>query len=102
MMTNEEINSLGEDDLRNALREALAQVKVNSTRWCRSEDQKMRAMQMANSARIRIRSVQSIRHLLRHMPQALGSNAEPNIDIALIEAAKDLDRADELADVLPF
>jgi hypothetical protein len=101
-MNDDDLGSMTKDELREVIRSLSAKVDENSAKWCKSEEQKMRAMNVANSARIRIQSVQAIRHLKRHMPEALGTNAEPNIDIALIEAAKDIDRADELADVLPF
>lgn len=102
MICDTEIDRMSKDELRDEVRRLSAEVSKNSAKWSRSEDQKMRAMNMANSARICIQSVQAIRHLSRHMPEALGTNAEPNVDIALIDAVKDLDRADELADVLPF
>lgn len=102
MLADEEIGRMGKDELREEVRRLTAETSKRTAQWSKSEDEKMRAMQMTHSARIRIQSVQAIRHLKRHMPEALGINMEPNIDIALIDAIKDLDRADEIADTLPF
>ena len=101
-MTEEEIDRMKPAELREELRRALRAERDNREKWSAEERRKDTAMQMAQSARIRVQCVQAIRLLSRHMREALGSNAEPNIDIALIEALKDLDRADEIADVIPF
>lgn len=101
-MTEEEIAHSGPDDLRDEVRRLRAEASNRSKMWSKSEDQKMRAMEMANSARILIQSVQAIRHLVRHMPDALSTNVDPSVDHLLKEAISDLDRADEIANVLPF
>lgn len=101
-MTDDEIDRMSADQLREELRRALRSARDFRDKWTAEERKKDKAMQMVHSARIRIRSVQAIRHLELHYREALGANAEPNVDIALMDAVKDLDLADEAADVIPF
>lgn len=93
---------MGAEDLREELRQALSRVESLGDLASHEAKAREKAMEFVHSARIRLQNVQAIRHLARHMREALGANAEPNVDICLMEAIKDLDRAAEEANVVPF
>jgi hypothetical protein len=102
MMTEEEIDRMGKDELREELRRALRSEQEAIAGRRAEEAKKDKAMELARSARIRVENVQAIRHLARHMRTALSTNIEPNIDCELMEAVKDIDRAYNVADIIPF
>lgn len=60
------------------------------------------AMQLVQSARLRILSLQALEHLYRYEAKMLGGNVAANRHDLMRDALRDLEKADTVADIIPF